>query len=856
VVPESRPTILDGEAQSRLTLALTAQILGAGFARRMPVGTMVSTKALRLFGRHLDVIAMTSKSVFCRRNLTHRPAVLSNSTDSDASRRLAWVLGGVLVLAVIAAYWNSLNVPFFFDDRPAIIRNDSIRHLWPPWTALTPPNDGSGVSGRPLTNLSLAVNYAAGGLTVRGYHIVNLTLHILAALTMWGVLRQTLRRPALPARFRERADVIAWSAALLWAVHPLLTESVVCVVQRNEVLGGLFYLLTFYGFIRATDSASAGNTGRNSRGWLVLSAGACFAGVASKEIVATAPVLLWLYDRTFVAGNYRAAWRDRKWFYAALAASWIPLGWLVVHNGQRGGTVGFGLGMSSWHYLLTQCQAITTYLKLSFWPHPLVVDYGTGLAKGIGDVWWQGLIVLTLLVATALALWRRPAAGFLGAWFFGILAPSSSFVPLTTQTIAEHRMYLPLAAPIVAAVLCLSIWLNRRTGWAAALLALALGALTIRRNRDYRSEEAIWSDTVAKRPDNPRAYDGLAYAFVDAGRWQDAIAACESARKVSPDYRGDLAVHMGQARMGLGQPAEALPYFDQILRVKPDDAELHNNFGMALAALLRLPEAIPHYETAVRLNPGLADAHNNLGNALAKSGRLPEAVVQYTAAVQLRPDYAEAESNWARSLSEAGRSMEALPHFETALKLQPGPETHEELARALVAVGRMEDALRHYQAALSLAPDSLEARIALANALVATGQLQPAQAQFEAALRLRPDSAEAHYNLGNLLARQEKFPDAIAHYEAALRSQPRLAGAHHNLALVFMRAGRTSDALGQFEETLRLVPESADAHHELALVLGQLGRPREAETHELAALRLRPDFPEAREYLAWLQEQK
>ena len=728
----------------------------------------------------------------------------------------------MIVLATIAAYWNSLHVPFVFDDRPAIVGNETIRHVWPLRDPLSPPHDGSGVSGRPLVNLSLALNYAAGGLTVRGYHLVNLGLHLLAALTMWGVLRRTLRRPALPAQIRERSEIIAWSAALLWTVHPLLTESVVCVVQRNELMGGLSYLLTFYGFIRATECASADKIGTNSRIWFVLSAGACFTGMACKEIVATAPVLVWLYDRTFVAGSFRTVWRDRKWFHAALAASWIPLGWLVVNNGQRGGTVGFGLGMGSWQYLLTQCQAITTYLKLSFWPDPLIMDYGAGLVKRVGDVWWQGIIVLALLVTTALALWRRPMAGFLGAWFFVILAPSSSFLPLTTQTMAEHRMYLPLAAPIIAAVFTLSAWLNHRTAWAAAVIALALGALTIRRNRDYRTEEAIWADTVAKRPDNPRAYDGLAFAFIDASRWQDAIAACASALKVSPNYHGDLAVHLGQARMGLGQPAEALPYFEQMLRVKPGDAELHNN----------------------------------LGNALAKSGRLPEAIAHYAAAVRLRPNYAEAEANWARSLSEAGQPAEALPHFEAALKLQPGPEAHMELASAFVAVGRMEDALPHYQAALALAPDSLEARIALGNALAATGQLQPAQAQFEAALRLRPDSAEAHYNLGNLLARQEKFPEAIAHYEAALRAQPRLAGAHHNLALVFMRVGRASDALGHFEETLRLVPESADAHHELALVLGELRRWREAERDELAALRLRPDFPKAREHLAWLKQQE
>jgi hypothetical protein len=288
--------------------------------------------------------------------------VLSNLRLSDSSRRLGWLLGISLVAAAALAYWNSFNVPLFFDDYPAVIRNETIRHLWPLSVPLSPPADGSGVSGRPLVNLSLAVNYAFGGLNVRGYHLLNFVLHSLAVLTLWGVIRRTLRQPTLPARIRENADLVAWSASLLWAVHPLLTESVVCVVQRNEVMAALFYLLIFYGFIRATESDHSDRMRSSSAKWLTVSVIASLAGVMTKEIVATAPLMLWLYDRTFVAGTFREASRQRKWFYAALAASWIPLIWLVLRNGQRGGTVGFGLGTSSWAYLLTQCRAVTTYL--------------------------------------------------------------------------------------------------------------------------------------------------------------------------------------------------------------------------------------------------------------------------------------------------------------------------------------------------------------------------------------------------------------------------------------------------------------------------------------------------------------
>ncbi|MDI1249518.1 MAG: hypothetical protein PSV13_11695, partial [Lacunisphaera sp.] len=387
-------------------------------------------------------------------------------TAANPARR-GWWAAVILAGACLAIYWNSLDAPFLFDDGPAILRNETIRTLWPLDRVLQPPLEGAGVTGRPLVNLSLAVNYALGGLDVRGYHAMNLALHALAVLTLWGVLRRTLwlnvgrglsptslNMSGVKPDLHNEPESFAFAVALLWAVHPLLTESVVCVVQRNEVMGGLFYLLTLYGFVRSV--AEKGDVGRDrlippsdaprrdqrSRptiiAWQAFAVVSCLLGMATKEIMATAPLVVMLYDRTFVAGGFSAAWRQRRGYYLSLAATWLLLAWLMLGNNQRDGIVGFGLGVSSWEYLLTQCRALTTYLQLSFWPHPLVLDYGAEMVRRPGEVWGQGILVLTLLLATGWALVRRPVWGFVGAWFFVILAPSSSFVPLTTQPIAEH----------------------------------------------------------------------------------------------------------------------------------------------------------------------------------------------------------------------------------------------------------------------------------------------------------------------------------------------------------------------------------------------------------------------------------
>jgi tetratricopeptide (TPR) repeat protein len=624
-----------------------------------------------------------------------------------AARWRGFLAAAILVLAVAAVYWNSLGVPFQFDDEPAILYNPTIRSLASIRTVLSPPASGAGVTGRPLVNLSLAVNHAVGGLDVRGYHAMNLALHALAVLTLWGVMRRTLRLCSGPSG--RIGEGFAFGVALLWAVHPLLTESVVCVVQRNEIMGGLFYLLTLYGFIRAADGGG--------RRWLAVSVLACLLGMAAKEIVATAPLLVLLYDRTLVAGGLAAAWRQRRGYYLSLAATWLLLAWLMLGSGQRGGSVGFGLGMSSWDYLLTQCRALTTYLQLSVWPHPLVVDYGPGVS-GLGEVWGRGLIVLALVGATGWALVRKPVWGLIGAWFFVILAPSSSFVPLTTQTIAEHRMYLPLIAVIVLVMAALHRLAGPKSLLLGVCLAAGLGAATIGRNQVYQSGMTLWADTVAQAPDNPRAHLNLGQALFQAGRLPEAVASFEAA-----------------------------------LRLKPAYAEAHYNLGLAQSRLGRTTEAIGQFEEVLRLVPDHAAAHNDLGIALAQTGRPAEAEAHFAAALRYRPDFAGAHYNLASLLLRTRRPAEAVPHYEAALRLNSNvAEYHSNLAVALMQTGRVPEATAHYEAAVQLAPDSPELRLNLALTLAAAGRLREAIPHVEAALRLRPDFEPARRYLTEMQA--------------------------------------------------------------------------------------------------------
>ena len=376
------------------------------------------------------------------------------SPTPRAGRRAVFLAAGLIALAGLAAYHNSFSGPFIYDDAPAILDNPSIRHLWPVWQPLCPPHgEGLTIEGRPILNLSFAVNYAISGTRVWSYHALNLAIHLAAALALFGVVRRALESRARPGH----PLLLALGAALLWTVHPLQTEAVTYVIQRAESLMGMFYLLTLYCFVRGagTEPASAPDAAadqRRSAPWLGLSWVACLLGMATKEVMITAPVMVLLFDRTFAAGSFAEAWRRRRSYYLALGATWLLLIALVAGTGgNRSGSVGFGTGVSWAAYVMTQFQAIATYLRLACWPHPLVFEYGTFWVTAAQAAPYAAAVAL-LAAGTTWALVRMPALGFLGFWFFGILAPTS-LAPGTTQMIVEHRMYLPLAALAVLFVL-------------------------------------------------------------------------------------------------------------------------------------------------------------------------------------------------------------------------------------------------------------------------------------------------------------------------------------------------------------------------------------------------------------------
>ncbi len=505
----------------------------------------------------------------------------------------------LLLGAGTAAYLNSFSAPFLFDDYYHIVENPRIRDLLHPFVVL------AGTT-RPLVALTLAANYALGGLEVWGYHLFNLAVHLLAAITLFGVVRRTLLTKRLEKRAGGQATELALLASLLWTVHPLQTESVTYIVQRGESLMGLFYLLTLYCLIR----------GRH--GWAVL---CCALGMLSKPVMVTAPVVFLVYDRVFLSASWKELFRRRGRLYAGLAATGLILPPVLACGAQEyRGLVGMGLQkISPLAYLATEPGVILHYLRLSFWPHPLVLDYQWPVVAHFKEALFPAAAVLGLLALTGWALRRRPEIGFLGVWFFGILAPTSSFLPIVDPAF-EHRMYLPLAAVVLAFLAGLRALAGRRPlSWAVPLALIPLLTLAaVRRNEVYSDPVVFWQEEISGRPGNARAYVNLGAALQAAGRSAEAGDAFRAALALHPDL-SDAHNNLAYLLLLQGKPEEAYPHYREALRLSPSYAMAHKGMAMTLQKMGRLEEAEAEYAEALRLNPVFEDARVQLEGIRGKN---------------------------------------------------------------------------------------------------------------------------------------------------------------------------------------------------------------------------------------------
>ena len=471
------------------------------------------------------------------------------------------------------AYANALSGPFVLDDQDTIVLNEQIRQLSP--SVVLFPAVELPVAGRPAVNVSFALNYAFGGLDVRGYHVVNVAIHIACALLLFGIVRRTLGLPALRDRFAAR------SADLAVRRRPHLdgpSAADRCGRLRHAAnRADARPVLSADALREHPVGPAAGAAGSrqwkpdstdDSTGWLVVAVISCVLGMASKESMVTAPFMVLVYDRVFVFDTLKEAWRRRWPFYVSLAATWIVLA-ALIWSGPRFRSAGFSAGVSPWTYLLNQARMIVRYLRLAVWPSGLVVDYGVPRALTVGDVAPYGALVLTLAALDGLGArpdadgriprplvlhdaladverradrdgsgrraanvscrsrrsWSWPSSGLRGCWSDGLEA-GARFDEATAG-----RSDGPCAHRAGVVVL--------------AVVVIALAAGTWSRNREYASAVSLARTTLERWP-NPRARHSLGVALLAEGQREAGITELRQAVSDDPAAHYTLGVALFQ----------------------------------------------------------------------------------------------------------------------------------------------------------------------------------------------------------------------------------------------------------------------------------------------------------------------
>ncbi len=654
----------------------------------------------------------------------------------------AWLWTYAVLVLVWAGFYlqpAGFGTELFFDDAASIIANETVQGTW--GEAWWPKKDNPTAS-RPLSNATLWINHQWTQLEPWSYLLLNRVLHLLTAgLIMQIVALCLLRRGGVLSGGWAR-PIASGVVALLWMLHPLTTDITAYATQRTEVLGALFLMLAWWLAIRAWWSPEPVR-------WVALSVLVAVVGVLGKEIAALSFAMVLMWDLAFGPGRWRGILRRRWPVYVALLVGPALTLWLILRTDPYPKSIGFHHGIGAWEYLLTQGQVILLYLRLSVWPAGLSMWHEVPWRHTLSSA-WREVLPVGVLVLVSFALWvprRTRWLGFALLCVFMLLGPTSSVIPIITEPAAERRMYLPLAALLVIAVLPMLAWLARRRALEAGVVlaaawSVAYAGVTWQRMSELRTAEDAWLSALHLYPQSGFAASGVGQSFFEdtppnievsyryyqdayrlqpndwriasslgrmlnqLRRWDEAIPILNHSANMAGERNPDGLANLGDAYLAIKDKDNAVNAFAARVNIDPENATYLNDLGVALAHFEDYGFAISSYEKARQLDPTLGIAALNLGDALLKVDRPDLAEPQLYDAVVLIDDEDVlwgALAKHALSLARTDRLFEAITQYQRAVELfDKDPEVWNNFGVTLGRAGRFDEALAAFDKAIAL----------------------------------------------------------------------------------------------------------------------------------------------------------
>ena len=622
-----------------------------------------------------------------------------------APPRLPPAWGALLVPLLLAAvaYARVLGGEFVIDDAHTVVRSLAVKDL--AGFLRSHFLQGFLEGARPVTDLTFALNYAAGGLEPWNYHLTNLVLHLAVVVLAWAFAREVLRLANAPS-----GEWVAVAVAGVFAVHPLQSEAVSYVSQRSELLASGLYLATLLLLL----AAERRGLGRRGAPFVVVALATFLLALGAKPIAATLPGA-WLLLVVVVASPARraalASWRARAIALLPFATLDALFAWRVLRGIGENGEAGFHVpGLTPVEYLLTQLRAVVVYLRLLAWPAGQNVDWDFPRSGGLFEppVMLAGLFLLALVgAAVALAVRTRHGEGEDAAWarvgafgilwFFLVLSVTSSVLPLV-DALVEHRVYLASLGLFLAAAAFVEWWLRRvrapspRVALGAAAVAVALwSALAVtlyRRNAVWETSLALWSDAAAKSPRKARPHAGVGLALHWLGRNEEAILPYRRAALLAQGdsaKEGSILSDLGTVLLRTGRIDEAVEVLARVVALAPDDSLARASLATALRSRKDLAGAHTHAQLAVLLDPSQGDAWNAFAAVQLEEGDLVGARSSLGRALALDPDAGVHAYDLGLVLERLGERGGACAAWGRALRGRLEPALRADAERRLKA---------------------------------------------------------------------------------------------------------------------------------------------------------------------------
>jgi protein O-mannosyl-transferase len=644
--------------------------------------------------------------------------------------RRDWFWALLLIAFVLIAYAQVLRAGFIWDDESHLTRNPCVvgplglKEIWTTTQAVY----------YPLVLTTFWALHKLFGLNPLPYHFLNIFLHVASAILLWRVLQG----------LRVRG---AWLGAALWALHPVMVQSVAWITEVKNTQSCIFYLLSVLFFLKWEDQVGAGSrphqrrTGDHRSVVFSLSLFSFLLATLSKPSVVMLPFVLALCIWWM---RQKIRWRDMLALTPFALISALASVWTIWEQRFHARAVGPDWAQTFPERLIIAGKAIWFYLSKLAWPHPLIFIYPRWNVDSSKVVAYLPLLAA---IAGLVALWfiraRWGRALFFAVAYYVIsLFPVLSFFSVyffRYSFVSDHFQYLASMGPLALAGAGITTLLGRfcqrpadfvshpgavrpssstiatprwrlvLSGGLCAILLVSLGFLTWRQTAEYHNLFALYTATLQKNPSCWMAHYNLGIVLSEQGETDQAIDHYGRAVALRPDY-AEAHYNLGRLLVEQGQLDDAIAHYERATAINPADAEAQNNLGVTLFGLGRPDDAIAHYQKALEIRPDYAEASCNLANALIAKGDFDGAIARYTACLEAIPYHEEAQYNLASALLRRGRTDEAIIQYQKVLQTHPeSADAHANLGSAWLAKGRVRDAVAEYTRALQISPENLAA---------------------------------------------------------------------------------------------------------------------------------------------------